>query len=370
VTEWHTARIHHHAAEGRDDLVLDAVRPLFATLARLPGRPRAYWTRHWLRGPHIRVNVRTTPRQWRDEVVPLVEDVVRSWLRDHPSAGEPDQEGQLRVHRRLAELEQEAGPVAPWFPDNSVQYVPYDARLHVLRTVESAELLADFHVDTTELAFAATAAVRAGTSRLEVPLRLMFATTVRGCPPLEKGYLSYRSHAEGFLANCSDPPGLRRQFELAYRKNREAMRQRMDDVVSAVGAGAVAPPLADWLPVLDTYLRRAGELNDANLLELGRIEAPGEVAGPAGQQISPFHRALFGDERIRDELNNAGWFAVYRVLLNYQYLLFNRLGLVPVERFLLCYLVARTVEEAYDLTIPEFLDPAATATGTTAAGPG
>jgi hypothetical protein len=196
---------------------------------------------------------------------------------------------------------------------------------------------------------------------MEVPLRLMVATAAHVCPPLEKGYLSYRSHAEGFLANSSDPDGLRERFERTYRRNGDALRRRMTEVLAALGdGGGGLPPLGDWLPVLEAYRRRAEELYEADALELTRIAPPPEEAGPApaGRRVSPFHRALYGDERVREELNGAGWFAVYRVLLNYQYLLFNRLGLVPVERFLLCYLVARTVEDAYDIRIPDLFDPA------------
>jgi hypothetical protein len=74
--------------------------------------------------------------------------------------------------------------------------------------------------------------------------------------------------------------------------------------------------------------------------------------------VSSFHKTLFGNEEIRNELATAEWFAVYRVLLNYQYLLFNRLGMAPVQRFTLCYLVARTVEETYRIPIPDMFNAA------------
>lgn len=362
MQDWHSAHVYYYSPQ-KDTLILDAVRPLLAAVGRSSEVSQAYFVRHWLRGPHIRVHVRTTPSAWRHQVQPLIAEVIGGYLRTHPSTSDMSEERELPVHRRLADLELEDGPLTPWYPDNSVQYLPYDKRLHVLRTEESAALLADFHVDTTPLAFAALDHVRRGANRLEVPLALAFATAARGCPPIDKGFISYRSHAEGFLANSSDPDGLRTRFERAYRSNAGAVTQLLTEVLTDIETGQHEVPfLADWIRIVDTYQRRAGDLNDAGGLALAPIEVPPDppesgAAAPVGKNVSAFHRALFGDSRIRETLNGSPWFAVYRVLLNYQYLLFNRLGLVPVERFLLCYLVARTVEEAYDISIPDFIDP-------------
>jgi hypothetical protein len=134
----------------------------------------------------------------------------------------------------------------------------------------------------------------------------------------------------------------------------------MDGVLAALDDGGGPGLLAEWAALVDTVRDRALALHRAGNLVLQPIVAPPDASAPAAPfaNVSPFHRALYGNEEIRTELATAEWFAVYRVVLNYQYLLFNRLGLVPVERFTLCYLVARTVEETRRITIPDLFDPA------------
>jgi Lantibiotic biosynthesis dehydratase C-term len=361
MTDWYSAHVYYYDRE-QTDLLLDAVRPVFAEIEAAEGVSRCYWQRHWRLGPHVRLNVRATPDAWAGRVRPLIDKVIGDHLRRHPSTGTASEERDLPVHRQLAELEQEHGPLTPWQPDNSIRYAEYDRRLHVLGTVESSDLLADFHTDTTPLAFAALDLARSTGDRFDIPVTFMFATAARGCPPIERGFLSYRSHAEGFLANSSDPAGFRERFERLYRSNAETLRRQLTRVLEALAEGGEpAIQLADWVALVEKYRDRALELHRAGNLVLQPVVSPAEVAeGPAVPfaNVSPFHRALLGNDEIRTELATAEWFAVYRVLLNYQYLLFNRLGVAPVERFTLCYLAARTVEETYKIVIPEIFDPA------------
>jgi hypothetical protein len=51
----------------------------------------------------------------------------------------------------------------------------------------------------------------------------------------------------------------------------------------------------------------------------------------------------------------ARWSPSYRLVLNYMYLHFTRLGLTPIERFLLCHLTANAVEDCYGISAMEQL---------------
>jgi hypothetical protein len=48
-------------------------------------------------------------------------------------------------------------------------------------------------------------------------------------------------------------------------------------------------------------------------------------------------------------------FLRYRVLLNHTYLHVTRLGLTPVERFRVCHLAARAVEETYGVSAVDLM---------------
>ncbi|GIH05364.1 hypothetical protein Rhe02_34310 [Rhizocola hellebori] len=356
LTGWYSAHVYYYD-RNQDDLLLDAVRPLFAEFATMEGVGRWYWQRHWRLGPHVRLNVRATEAAWTKQVQPLIDRVIGDYLREHPSAGTASPERDLPSHRQLAALEQEHGPLMPWQPDNSIHYTDYDRRLHVLGTQQSSDLLADFHAVTTPIADACLELARKSGDRFDIPLSFMFATAARGCPPIEKGFLSYRSHAEGFLANSSNPAGFRERFEQLYWTNAEMLQRQLTSVLGFLDGGEQEPPLmSEWASIVDIYHSRALALHRAGHLVLQAIVTPEQAqatqAAPGHLNVSDFHRALLGNDEIRTELAAAEWFAVYRVLLNYQYLLFNRLGMAPVQRFTLCYLAARTVEEAYQIPIP------------------
>lgn len=358
--EWRSAHVFYYDQD-KDGLILEAIRPLFAELDTIAGVSRKYWQRHWRLGPHVRLNLRATESAWHGRVRPLIERVIGDYLIRHPSRGGASAEHDLPMHRQLAEMEQEHGPLTPWHPDNSIQYAAFDRRLHVLGTEQASDTLADFHADSTPLAFAGVELSRDTNDKFGLPVMLMFATAARGCPPIERGYISYRSHAEGFLANSSDPAGLRAKFEKMFRTNGGLLHEQLIQVMRALYRGGERPPLLEpWTELIEVYRTRAQTLHRTDQLVLQQMAAPAEVEANQGpwNKVSAFHRALLGDEQIRTELATSEWFAAYRVLLNYQYLLFNRMGITPVERFTLCYLVARTVEEAYDISIPELFNPA------------
>jgi hypothetical protein len=78
----HTLHIAYHDAD-KNGLLLDGIRPALARLGA--DGTNAFLLRHWWRGPHLRLNVRTDERAWRERVRPLVEKAVGAYLAAHPS---------------------------------------------------------------------------------------------------------------------------------------------------------------------------------------------------------------------------------------------------------------------------------------------
>ncbi|WP_393916412.1 thiopeptide maturation pyridine synthase [Halostreptopolyspora alba] len=347
---WHSAHVHYHA--NQDDLLLDAVRPLLAEVRE--SVPRAYFVRHWRLGPHVRLHFRCTSDRWYDTVRPAVERTIVDYLRANPSMTPVDEGAEIAKHRELARLEREEGELTPFAPDNSLRFRPYEQRLHVLSTVEAAELLAEFHTDATDLVLAILEYARAGGDRRGACLAAMVAVAHTMCPPLTRGFVSFRSHAEGFLANCADPEGTRALFDRQYRRNAAALRHQVRGTLAAL-AGA-AKPRADrapdelgeftrrWATLASTYRERALPLIAAGHIGLDGAEEP--QAESAAMRTSDFHRRLRASDSW-EALRDAEWFRCYRLLLNYLYLQMNRIGISPLERFLLCHLLAEAVEEEF-----------------------
>jgi hypothetical protein len=350
---WQSLHVHYHT-EDQDRLVLDAVRPLFVRLAGPV--PRAYHLKHWRRGPHLRLNLHTTPETFATVVRPAVDDVVGGYLAAHPSPGGLDPAALLPVHQRLAALEQESGPLLPWCPDNSIQDAAFDARLDQLGSVEAVELLADFHVATTGLTFDMLERIAGRpAARLNLAFDLMIATahglTRNG---ITGAFMSFRSHAEAFLSSVAEGRGLRPAWDAHYAKHADALTTRVRRVVDALdGRPADVPFVTDWIGALTPIQRRGEELIAAGRLSLNAA-APDAARVRAGE-LSEFHTRLLANQRWRETLA-ADWFASYRLVLNYTYLHLTRLGVRPAERFLLGHLAANAVEQAYGVSTLARLD--------------
>ncbi|OJF15579.1 thiopeptide maturation pyridine synthase [Couchioplanes caeruleus] len=380
---WQGVQIYYYE-ENKDDLLLECVRPLFAELA--PHAERLVVTRHWLRGPHLRLGVRASDRVFREVIRPAVERAVSRHLAAFPSTARIDERELLAVHKVLAPQEQEWGPLSPFHPDNSLRWDPYDRRIPVLGSEAAAELLEDFYHETNDLAFGALAHVRGGGGRMALAFDFMVATAHAMWPGIDRGFISYRSHAEGFIVRAPDPGTRRASCDDRYRAQAPALRERLVTVLDGLdGRGEPVPFVADWLAVLRRYrevaerLIASGELSFAAAERTGpagaaaeRIGAAGAAAGAAagggaepGEERdgwdpemlrhSDFHRRLQGPGGAMESLQRDPDFLAFRFALNYLYLHLNRIGVRPVERFLLCHLVANTVEDHYGISAEDFV---------------
>ncbi|WP_030019169.1 thiopeptide maturation pyridine synthase [Streptomyces monomycini] len=379
--EWHSIHVHHHDESTEPALVLDAVRPAFeAVRASVDG---AWFGRHWLRGPHLRLNFRTTAEEWSSHVRPRVVTALETYVRDHPSTVRLDEDALAPVHERLAELEMETGPRHPWVPDNTVLEQPYDHRLPVLGSMRGSEVLADFLSDTNDLAFAMYEHLRGGGALPVLALDLMWTTASvaavpfdEGGAPLARGFLSLRSHADAFLSRTHDPAGYRAAFDERYRRQADALTTRLRTVESvlsaepgsteAADAGATVPFVREWAEAVRRCQRVAYPL-----LESGELTLSGAGLAPRlpTRQLSDFHRLLQTDHGHDGFLRDDHWFASFRLVVNYLYIHLNRLGLKPVDRGLLCHLAANTVETVHGVTAEDAFRRHVVSSSPTAAAP-
>jgi len=350
---WYSIHVHHHDEAAESALVLDAVRPAFHAVRGLVSG--AWFGRHWLRGPHLRLNFRTSEETWAARVRPTVVEVIGAYLGAHPSTARPDEAALAPVHERLAELEMEDGPRQPWPADNTVLEQPYDHRLAVLGSMRASELLAGFLSDTNDLAFQMYDHLRTGGALPTLALDLMWTTvSVAAIPfdaggaPIERGFLSLRSHADAFLSRTQDPAAYRAMFDGRYRRQAGALDQRLRVVESALADGSDDLPfILDWAEAVRRQQRTAHPL-----LVSGEVSLHGAGRAPRmpTRQVSEFHQLLQSDHGHADFLWNDHWFASFRLVVNYLYVHLNRLGLGPVDRGLLCHLAANTVEAVHGVS--------------------
>ncbi|MEU7057400.1 thiopeptide maturation pyridine synthase [Streptomyces sp. NPDC046197] len=355
-SRWHSIHVHHHDESTEPDLVLDAVRPAFEAVGDAVAR--GWFGRHWLRGPHLRLNFRTTSADWERTVRPTVTGTLAAYLRERPSRARLDEAELEPVHRRLARLEMEPGPVRPWVPDNTVREQPYDHRLPVLGSMRASELLADFLSDTNDMAFRMYAHLRGRAALPVLALDLMWTTVAetaipfhRDDAPIARGFLSLRSHADAFLSRTGDPGGYRERFDERYRRQRPALTARLRAVEATLAGtapdGAALPFVSEWAETVRRHQHTARPL-----LASGEVSMHGAAIAPRmpTRQVTDFHRLLRSDHGHDDFVTDDQWFASFRLIVNYLYIHLNRMGLKPVDRALLCHLAACTVETVHGVS--------------------
>lgn len=345
---WRTVNVFHHDGD-RTDLLLDAVRPFITAVA--PSAARVYYQPHWRRGPHVRIPIQASAEVFDEVVAPAVADVLETYLRAHPSTVLLDEQAAHAEHVRLAEVECERGPLTPWAPNNTVETEPYDRRQYVLGGPAAADLLADYYVDTNDLVFDILGWIRGGGSKMALAVDLFIGAANRFLPPVTYGYMSYRGHADAFLAKM--PDGLRARFDQVYEANAGTFRQRVAEITGAADYHDVVP-FGSLLDTLLRYRNRANELIGTGELALntdmnGEPEAWGSTWS-AWSDRSEFHRVLGGHRTAADQLGGWNTFQQYRVVLNWLYLNMYRLGIGELERNLICHVVSRAVEDVHGVT--------------------
>ncbi|MEU6410846.1 thiopeptide maturation pyridine synthase [Microbispora sp. NPDC046933] len=353
--QWHSAQIFYYE-EPKDGLVLDCVRPVFRAVA--PAVSRLFFVRHWLHGPHVRLCVLTDEPSFRDLVRPEIERHTEAYLARSPSTARVDAAELLAAHQALAVQERETGPLTPLFPDNSVRYEPYDRRVGVLGSEAAARLLEDFYHETNETAFLMLDRVRAGDNRLVLALDLMFATAHAMWPDIRRGFISYRSHSEGFIVQAADPEARRAACEEKYRSQAEGLRDRLRAVLETLDDGRETVPfVVDWVSRLGDFRRRAEPLIASGEIAFGGGEdrETGRTWGADLLRHSTFHRLLQGNGALLATMREDPGFLGFRLALNYMYLHLNRIGIRPFERFVLCYLAAATVEDYFGVRADDFV---------------
>src|SRR6266545_6088439 len=229
---WRSVHVYYYD-EAKDDLVVEAVRPLLHRVAA--DVPSAYFVRHWRRGPHLRLNFRADPPTHERAVRPAVAEIVGGYLARRPSTAVVDPQRLLPLHTALAEAEQDFGPRSPWLPDNSVHEAEYDHRQHVLGGPAAADLLADFYVTTNDIAFTMAEQVLRGGQRLSSCFDLMIATAhAYSGGGLPRGFVSFRSHAEAYLVGTPNAEQRRDSWQQRYAQHGARLRARVDDVIASL----------------------------------------------------------------------------------------------------------------------------------------
>lgn len=361
--KWHSAHIYYN--DDKDPLLIHCIKPLAGTLQQESLIERFFFERHWRGGPHLRLRFYADESVFESAVKPRIESQIGAYLRQHPSAKQIKEEDVRQLHEQLALQEVEDGDFVPLYPNNTIQYLAYVPKTKVFLGEQGVELIEDYYESTNEVVLSIlerTGSDRA--KRLEETFDLMVITAAT-LAEIKRSFLAYRSHAEGFIGDSRDPLRLRQHFDARYESQRQALQARIQQITSALNSElGDAPMQADWAKINRAFHQRARALIASGKVKVLVQEDMLALWQPAHikefdrrkQTImanSQFHEALQTNEAAQSFMQTDVEFLSARLILNYMYLTIARLGVSPMEKFFLAYLIARSVEEMHSLSTIE-----------------
>ena len=341
-------------------LLGDCLVPVAREAALEPGIGAAWLHLHWRFGPHCVLYLDGVP-----EAVAAEADRARVRLRDfvdrHPSKRELDPERYEEFSQRMGRLELVEGPYGPLEPDNSVRRLTGDPVDTFLRGPEAIALKGRVLSD--------------GLSRVADQVggrggeRAVFANVFAGMGAiasrypewgLKSGYQAFLSHWKEYF-HWSDPQGhAEKRLALSYAAQREGLVATLRDVHERAGTDPYAVAWGAWA---DHWLPEAVELaRKEHILPFPHPERQ-ETAARFGDDVgvrwsgsdqrsySDFHQEFRKLDFTR--LGDGYGFAAFRFLINCFFDLLPLMGVTPIQRYSVAYLLTEAAQEVVGETWEE-----------------
>jgi hypothetical protein len=360
---WNSAHIYYN--DDKDPLLIHCIKPLAQTLKQENLIERFFFERHWQGGPHLRLRFYADESVFERAVKPRLESEIGAYLQQCPSTKQIKEEDVRQFHEQLALKEVEEGEFVPLYPNNSIQYIPYVPKTKVFLGEQGVELIEDYYEATNEVVFSILE--RTGNDRakrLQETFDLMVITAAT-LVEIKRSFLAYRSHAEGFIGDSLDPLKLRQHFDARYESQRLALQARIQRITDSLDSGLSDGSIqTTWAEITRAFNQRSKALISSGQVKVLVHEDMHALWQPAHIEEfyrrretimanSEFHAALQTNEAAQKFMQTDVEFLSVRLILNYMYLTIVRLGVSPMEKFFLAYLIARSVEEMYSISTVE-----------------
>lgn len=351
-----TIRIDYYE-KNRLPLITDPVRKSVEQIRALHPEALIYIRTGWLNGPHMELCV--TGEAEIDVAAQL--QLIRSWIKEHPSTTQLKADEYDMLSRKLGALEGIRGPYLPLRPNNTAELVEY----HHPRLVDGHEVLQESYIRffdrSAPILFRLAALKSSDVSLATIVQVAMLARAADQYEPegLASGYLSLQAHADFFFANFDRAGRFRQQYDRmgeAWSEQLElAVQGRPQLAANSSEAGAqVVEIMAIWEEVL-AYAK-------AEIQRVIRIDKSWFDYNPTAfpDELGDEHQEAFASAGMRMRKIEKGDtltgmlggvdpaffrsenFQTFRVILNMYYSFLRTLNVSPAERFGLCYLVATT----------------------------
>lgn len=348
-TAWRCMRVTYYD-QSKDRLVAAVAAPT-TCWDGLGGTP-AYFSRHWSGGPHIRLHFYSTENAFVKRIVPRVAHVAEEFLQRCPSRTVIDPYGWRETQRLLSSVEQmRSAEFRPLQRNNTVSTEETESRAGVLGSERAEALFQAFHAATNSAAVRTVERTLAGSSTLGVGLDLMIVVANAFGGPGVDGVVSYASHATAFLSS-QRVSGLERAFESSYQRAAGRLRTRVQTITSAWRRDGLPVHMTELVAALSSLKTLGEELIRSRSLHMAGASSESEALGWSSLQ-SNLHQTMASAPEYSSHLRSDPSFNSYRLVLNGLYLYLSRVGVTSLQRFQLCYFVARATEEVWGSTVED-----------------
>lgn len=209
--------------------------------------------------------------------------------------------------------------------------------------------LARYYCQTNDLAFRVLEKANGEyPKKLDAALDMMIISADCAYDTIQRGYLSYCSHVNGFFTRWKDPQKIEKTFFEKYKKLSPYLHAKVTRLLEN-GGGDEA--YIQYRHVLLPFKETLTEAFSQGQLTVTNIENGDETSQGYRDFLerSPFHREIVNNDAFLHHMNHDPAFLSGRLLTIFTYLLLRRVGIKHKDRYALCYYIYRTVEELFDL---------------------
>lgn len=353
---WQTWHVIYYQPQ-KDELLLSCLEPLLRRLVEAGTLERYSLRTRWRQGPRVIADLQARPGQ-EEALAHAFEQEVGAWLAERPSHGDTTPEQMLALHRRLAALELEPGPLEPLDADNSVLRMPYQPPYAGVGA-NTERMAQEFYAEATPLLLEVMKRTRGGGLHRQDQLFQLLLSLTLTVGDLRYSHFSLRSHCEVFLQRFDTRQELRGKLEEYVQGHQAQLLGTLEQVRRHVEGEGEDGVLRAWAALCRRLMKELEQLAASGSLTLPTAEDLAARRGPRAPQAlsftwSEFHRTVL-HTRSFQQVSSTPPFLAMRCLIGWHYGILTLAGLVPLERVKLGYLISRTAELAVGITWAELI---------------
>ncbi|MCY9160073.1 hypothetical protein MOF25_06960 [Bacillus atrophaeus] len=357
---WKAIRLYYY--DNYDHLISKLVPKLFPNSSVFRSIPdlinRFYFTRHWIGGPHIRLNFELNDdKNWKS-LYKIISCQIERFLMEYPSKSTLVDGNWDKYTSTLLKLEQQKTHEneTKLHPDNFWKLDEYSIRFSMYGGEKGAQLAEDFYSDTTGIVCDLISySIDKPNDRINLTIQMMVALVY--CTHINF-YISYRSHFEGHINVLTNKDKIKEKINLAYESKKDWYISIVKDTFQKVEKIQSGKLLNDGL--LNKWVEIVTEYHQLIIKEVQMGLLPFQPDSTSSSKISEFHQSAYSNQVVQD-FSNTSVFQAQRFLFSFMYNIFNLMGITPLKRAYLCYFAAESIETATGKSLDVILQETADA---------